>query len=146
MFLNCGCLPSNFCCKGMSRGASSSSCNSWVHRSCNSCHGGSRVSGSPPICDCEDIAVVRTARTTKNLGKQFWTCANFKVCFPVFDFQCFFHFQCFTFIFMVFLCCRDVVKMCWAATFSNGITKRVLMSEMPLLLGKGRRSLIWKIH
>ncbi|QCD90477.1 hypothetical protein DEO72_LG4g1433 [Vigna unguiculata] len=64
----------------MSRGASSSSCNSWVHRTCNSCHGGSRVSGSPPIYDCIDIAVVRTARTTKNLGKQFWGCANFKRC------------------------------------------------------------------
>ncbi|QCD99667.1 hypothetical protein DEO72_LG7g951 [Vigna unguiculata] len=41
---------------------------------------------------------------------------------------------------------RDVVKMCWAVTFSNGVTNRVLMSEMPLLLGKGIRSLIWKIH
>jgi len=38
------------------------------------------------------------------------------------------------------------VKMCWAVTFSNGVTNRVLMSEMPLLLGKGIRSLIWKIH
>ncbi|QCE03336.1 hypothetical protein DEO72_LG8g1360 [Vigna unguiculata] len=64
----------------MSCGASSSSCNSWVHRTCNSCHGGSRVSGSPPIYDCGDIAVVRTTRTTKNLGKQFWSCANFKRC------------------------------------------------------------------
>jgi len=84
----------------MFRGASSSSCNSWVHHTCNSCHGGSRVSGSPLIYDCRDIAVVRTARTTKNLGKQFWGCANFKVCFPVFRFGCFFHFQSFTFIFM----------------------------------------------
>jgi len=43
----------------MSRGASSSSYSSWVHRTCNSCHDGSRVSSSPPICDCRDIAVVR---------------------------------------------------------------------------------------
>jgi len=52
----------------------------------------------------------------------------------------------FTFIFMFFLCCRDEVKMCWDATFSSGVMKRVLMSEMPLSLGKGRRSLILKIH
>jgi len=36
--------------------------------------------------------------------------------------------------------------MCWDATFSSGVMKRVLMSEMPLSLGKGRRSLILKIH
>ena len=92
----------------MSRGASSSSCNSWVHRTCNSCHGGSRVSGSPPICDCGDIAVVRTARTTKNLGKQFWGCANFKVCFPVFDFGCFFHFHLHVFV-VLQRCGEDVL-------------------------------------
>ena len=134
VILNCGCLPSIVSWKGMSRGASSCSCNSWVHRTCNSCHGGSRVLVSPPICDCGGIAVVRTTRTTKNLGKQFWGCANFKVCFLVFHFH------------LVLLFCRDVVKMFWAITFSNGVTKRVLMSEMLLSLGKGRRSLIWKIH
>jgi len=90
--------------------------------------------------------VVRTARTTKNLGKQFWGCANFNVCFLLFGFGCFFHFQSFTFIFMVFLCCRDVVKMCWDETFSSGVTKRVLMREMPLSLGKGRRLLILRMH
>jgi len=47
---------------------------------------------------------------------------------------------------VVFLFCRDKVKMCWGVTFSNGATKRVLMSEMPLSLGKGRIWLIWKIH
>jgi len=36
--------------------------------------------------------------------------------------------------------------MCWGVNFSNDATKRVLMSEMPLSLGKRRRSLIWKIH
>jgi len=59
----------------MSRGASSSSCNSWVHRACNLCHGGSRVSGSPTICDCRDIVVVRTARTTPQIDELIpnWT-------------------------------------------------------------------------
>jgi len=33
------------------------------------------------MCDCRELAVVRTARTAKNLGKEFWGCVNFKVCF-----------------------------------------------------------------
>jgi len=52
--------------------------------------------------------VVRTARTTKNLGKQFWGCANFKVCFPVFDFGCFFHFHLHGF-FVLQRCGEDVL-------------------------------------
>ena len=38
------------------------------------------------------------------------------------------------------------MKMCWDATFSSGVTKRVLMSEIPLSLGKDRRLLILKIN
>ncbi|XP_027910407.1 uncharacterized protein LOC114169452 [Vigna unguiculata] len=31
-----------------------------------------------PICRCGDVAVIRTARTTRNAGKKFWGCPNFK--------------------------------------------------------------------
>jgi len=60
----------------MSRGPSLSSCNSWGQHG-----GGSRIVGRTPIGDCGEIAVVWTTKTAKNLGKQFWGCVNFKVCF-----------------------------------------------------------------
>jgi len=67
----------------MSRAQSSSSCshNSWLIRnqslSCNS--GGCRGLGEAPTCNCRVEAVLRTARTVKNGGRQFWGCPNFKV-------------------------------------------------------------------
>jgi len=44
---------------------------------CNA--GGCRSSNVTPSCYCGDKAVLRTARTTKNKGKRFWGCPNFKV-------------------------------------------------------------------
>jgi len=36
-------------------------------------HGGGVLShGGAPICNCGQVVVLRTARTTKNGGKQFW--------------------------------------------------------------------------
>ncbi|QCE10502.1 hypothetical protein DEO72_LG10g1732 [Vigna unguiculata] len=66
----------------MSRGHSSSSCsyNSWGMQNPRlSNHGGGVLShGGAPICNCGEVAVLRTARTTKNGGKQFWGCPNYK--------------------------------------------------------------------
>ncbi|QCD94935.1 uncharacterized protein LOC114180910 [Vigna unguiculata] len=66
----------------MSRAQSSSSCshNSWLMRnqslSCNS--GGCRGLGEAPTCNCGVEVVLRTARTVKNGGREFWECPNFK--------------------------------------------------------------------
>jgi len=51
-----------------------------VQRSATSFEGGScRVLGSRPICDCGEVAVLRTIRTLKIVGRKFWGCANYKV-------------------------------------------------------------------
>ncbi|QCD78911.1 hypothetical protein DEO72_LG1g2547 [Vigna unguiculata] len=66
----------------MSRGHSSSSCscNSWGTQNPRlSNHGGGVLShGGALICNCGEVAVLRTARTTKNGRKQFWGCPNYK--------------------------------------------------------------------
>jgi len=67
----------------MSRVQSSSSCshNSQVMRNQSSCcsSGGCRGLGEAPTCNCGVAAVLRTSRTIKNGGRQFWGCPNFKV-------------------------------------------------------------------
>jgi len=65
------------------------SSHSWSTCSCNglgvqnrsdSCHGGgSKRLGSMPVCYCGEQAFLRTARTLKNRGKQFWGCPKYKV-------------------------------------------------------------------
>ncbi|QCD83949.1 hypothetical protein DEO72_LG2g4298 [Vigna unguiculata] len=66
----------------MSRVQSSSSCshNSRVMRNQSSCcsSGGCRGLGEAPTCNCGVAAVLRTIRTIKNGGRQFWGCPNFK--------------------------------------------------------------------
>ncbi|QCE02635.1 hypothetical protein DEO72_LG8g650 [Vigna unguiculata] len=66
----------------MSRVQSSSSCshNSRVMRNQSSCcsSGGCRGLGEAPTCNCGVTAVLRTTRTIKNGGRQFWECPNFK--------------------------------------------------------------------
>jgi len=43
-------------------------------------HGGAVFShGGALTCNCGEVVVLRTARTTKNGGKQFWGCPNYKV-------------------------------------------------------------------
>jgi len=32
-----------------------------------------------PTCNCGEVVVLRTTRTTKNGGKKFWDCPNYKV-------------------------------------------------------------------
>jgi len=45
----------------------------------SSAGGGWKGLGVTPICQCGDVVVIRTARTTRNAGKKFWGCPNFKV-------------------------------------------------------------------
>ncbi|WVZ11152.1 hypothetical protein V8G54_015682 [Vigna mungo] len=56
---------------------------------CNDCRkqfrsGSSRGDGgwtrkeASPICHCGEMSVLRTAKTTKNRGKQFWSCPRYK--------------------------------------------------------------------
>jgi len=35
--------------------------------------------GLRPICDCGEVAVLKTTRTLKNVGRKFWDYANYKV-------------------------------------------------------------------
>ncbi|QCD97229.1 hypothetical protein DEO72_LG6g1939 [Vigna unguiculata] len=44
----------------------------------SSAGGGWKGLGVTPICQCGDVVVIRTARTTRNAGKKFWGCPNFK--------------------------------------------------------------------
>jgi len=68
----------------MSRAQLSSSCshNSWLMQnqslSCNS--GGYRGLGEAPTCNCRVEVVLRTARTIKNGGRQFWKTAEASSC------------------------------------------------------------------
>ncbi|QCE00753.1 uncharacterized protein LOC114195055 [Vigna unguiculata] len=48
------------------------------NRGLSSAGGGWKGLGVTPICRCGDVAVIRTARTTRNAGKKFWGCPNFK--------------------------------------------------------------------
>ncbi|WVZ13170.1 hypothetical protein V8G54_017700 [Vigna mungo] len=59
---------------------SSSSCSGWRKQDNNVVFGGGRggCSNGGPICYCGMKSVVRTARTIKNRGKQFWGCPKFK--------------------------------------------------------------------
>ncbi|QCD86368.1 hypothetical protein DEO72_LG3g889 [Vigna unguiculata] len=74
----------------MSKGHSSSSCscNSWGMQNPNlSSHSGgfsSHGSGfsyhdGTPTCTCGHVAMLRTTRTTKNGGRQFLGCSNYKI-------------------------------------------------------------------
>jgi len=45
----------------------------------SSASGGWKGLGVTPICRCGDVAMIRTTRTTRNAGKKFWGCPNFKV-------------------------------------------------------------------
>jgi len=64
----------------MARCSSSSSCSCNASLSGGFSHGGGyRGLGVTPICNCGEFAVLRTARTAKNGGKQFWDCPNYKV-------------------------------------------------------------------
>ncbi|XP_022633807.1 uncharacterized protein LOC111241186 [Vigna radiata var. radiata] len=47
----------------------SSTCNVWMKENRNVC---------PPICHCGLRCVMRTAKTVKNRGKQFWGCSKYK--------------------------------------------------------------------
>lgn len=62
---------------------SSSSCSGWRKQDSNVVSGGGRggCSNGGPICYCGMKSVLRTARTIKNRGKQFWGCSKFKVRF-----------------------------------------------------------------
>ncbi|KOM27522.1 hypothetical protein LR48_Vigan432s002700 [Vigna angularis] len=49
---------------------------SWYSSSCSARR---KENGTPsPICYCGQSCVVRTAKTTKNRGKQFWGCSKYK--------------------------------------------------------------------
>lgn len=41
--------------------------------------GGSRIDGVSSVCLCGKKSILRTARTPKNRGKQFWSCPKYKV-------------------------------------------------------------------
>ncbi|QCD89567.1 integrator complex subunit 11 [Vigna unguiculata] len=60
----------NSCC--------SCTCSGNGNRGLSSAGGGWKGLGVTPICRCGDVAVIRTARTTRNAGKKFWGCPNFK--------------------------------------------------------------------
>ncbi|WVZ19092.1 hypothetical protein V8G54_006414 [Vigna mungo] len=62
---------------------------SYSWSTCNDCRkqfrsGSSRGDGgwtrkeASPICQCGEMSVLRTAKTTKNQGKQFWICPRYK--------------------------------------------------------------------
>ncbi|KOM43125.1 hypothetical protein LR48_Vigan05g072900 [Vigna angularis] len=60
---------------------SSSSCSGWQKQDSNVvCGGGGGVKNNNdgPLCYCGMNYVLRTARTVKNRGKQFWGCPKFK--------------------------------------------------------------------
>ncbi|KOM27037.1 hypothetical protein LR48_Vigan375s000700 [Vigna angularis] len=64
-----------------SHSCSSSTCNGWRNQNCDVVFRGGGVStidGVSPLCLCGEKTVVRTARTTKNRGKQFWSCLKYK--------------------------------------------------------------------
>ncbi|KOM25968.1 hypothetical protein LR48_Vigan211s000300 [Vigna angularis] len=64
-----------------SHSCSSSTCNGWRNQNCDVVFRGGGVStidGVSPLCLCGQKTVVRTARTTKNRGKQFWSCPKYK--------------------------------------------------------------------
>ncbi|XP_022632865.1 uncharacterized protein LOC111240970 [Vigna radiata var. radiata] len=48
-------------------------------RNCHSSHGGGSMGlGIIPICNCGERTVVKMARTSKNAGRYFWSCRNYK--------------------------------------------------------------------
>ncbi|KOM28290.1 hypothetical protein LR48_Vigan511s011300 [Vigna angularis] len=64
-----------------SHSCSSSTCNGWRNEKCNVIFRGGGVftiDGVSPLCLCGEKTVVRTARTAKNRGKQFWGCPKYK--------------------------------------------------------------------
>jgi len=69
---------------------------------------GNRGLGVTPICNFGDVAILRTTRITKNDGKQFWGCHNYKVRFMQF---CFVKF-CFWDNFLITITCY-MLWFCW---------------------------------
>ncbi|KOM28821.1 hypothetical protein LR48_Vigan588s002900 [Vigna angularis] len=64
-----------------SHSCSSSTCNGWRNQNCDVVFRGGRVStidGVSPLCLHGEKTMVRTARTAKNIGKQFWSCPKYK--------------------------------------------------------------------
>ncbi|WVZ25133.1 hypothetical protein V8G54_003677 [Vigna mungo] len=70
-------------------GASMSMQHSCSWSTCNDCRkqfcsmssrgdGGWTRKEASPICHCGEMSVLRTAKTTKNRGKQFWSCPRYK--------------------------------------------------------------------
>ncbi|QCD78820.1 AP endonuclease 2 [Vigna unguiculata] len=60
---------------------SSCTCNGWGKKNPSLSSrgvGGSRSLGSQPLCYCGEKSVLRTAKTVKNRGKQFWGCSKYK--------------------------------------------------------------------
>ena len=57
----------------------SCTCSGNGNRGLSSAGGGWKGLGVTPICRCGDVAVIRTAKTTRNAGKKFWGCPNVKV-------------------------------------------------------------------
>jgi len=61
---------------------SSFTCNGWGKKNPSvSSRGarGSRSLGLQPICYCGEKSVLRTVKTAKNRGKQFWGCSKYNV-------------------------------------------------------------------
>ncbi|WVZ17781.1 hypothetical protein V8G54_010763 [Vigna mungo] len=65
----------------MTHSCSSSTCNGWWKKNPNLiCRGGggSKIDGVSSVCLCGEKSILRTARTPKNRGKQFWGCRKYK--------------------------------------------------------------------
>jgi len=75
----------------MSEANSCKSCSCSHNEICgvSSLGGGWKGLGVSPICQCGEVAVLRTARTSRNAGKKFWGCPNFKVSLLSFIFRLF---------------------------------------------------------
>jgi len=72
----CSCLERLSFNAAMSQTQSSSSyCNNCVQCSVPS----SRTQGLRLICDCGEAVVLRIARAPRNVSRNFWGCANYKV-------------------------------------------------------------------
>ncbi|QCD84218.1 hypothetical protein DEO72_LG2g4568 [Vigna unguiculata] len=74
----------------------------------SSASGGWKGLGVTPICRCGDVAMIRTARTTRNAGKKFWGCPNFK----------------------------EEIKNLLGVIISSGVEKMILTKEMVLSSAK----------
>jgi len=65
----------------MSQVNSCKSCTCSGNQNCgvSSPGGGWKRLGVTLICQCGEVAIMRTARTSRNAGKKLWGCPNFKV-------------------------------------------------------------------